>query len=67
MLSAGDGEHSRHEPVGDISVGAMTVTVIMCYAGRFEFMEKVEQNSTADSGRLEKKLTSLVLITSHEH
>lgn len=67
MPSAGDGEHSRHEPVGDISVGAMTVTVIMCYDGWFEFAEKVEQNSTADSGRLEKKLASLVLISSHEH
>lgn len=53
--------------MGDVSVGAMTVTVIMCYAGQFEFVEKVEQKSTADSGRLEKKLASLFLIASHEH
>lgn len=42
-------------------------TVIMCYAGRFEFVEKMEQNNTADCGRVEKNPTSLFLIISHEH
>lgn len=42
-------------------------TVVMCYAGWFEFVEEEEQSNTADSGRLEKKPTSLFLITSHEH